>query len=120
MKKEVRVGMTKCPKCGEELKEAENIQYCINQKCNGWYCFRCEKWHPFGGSCANADIDGYNISDQISYDIWCKEHREDIFRMLKDSGYYNHCHDVYKYYPNDEESTGDYFKKELEELEDEL
>ena len=93
----------KCPKCGEELKEVENIQYCINQKCKGWYCFRCEKWHPFGGCCANADIEGYNISDQISYDNWCKEHKGDIWRMLKDSGYYSHWHDVDKYYPKDKE-----------------
>lgn len=103
----------KCPKCGEELKEVENIHYCTNKKCKGWYCFRCDKWHPFGTSCAYADIDGYNINDQHSYDEWCKEHKEDLFHMLLDS--------FIQEYPKDEqEEEGDYFKKELEEMEDKV
>ena len=113
--------MTKCPKCGEELVVSlvGRTKYCTNyEKCKGWFCFYCNKWHPYGTSCAEAEMNWNNVNDQHSYDNWCREHKEDIFRMLKDSGYY-HCHDVDKYYPKDEEEDiGDYFSKELEELED--
>lgn len=112
--------MTKCPKCGLELKvelvRTPLLNYCTNEKCHGWYCFYCKSWHPYQTSCTMASYFHFEVCDQHTYDVWCKEHKEDIFRMLKDSGYY-HCHDVDKYYPKDEEEdVGDYFSKELEEL----
>ena len=119
--------MSKCPKCGEELKivlkisgEPSAVKYCCNEKCKGWFCFYCDEWHPYRTHCSSAAVVWVAIGSQEKYDKWCKNHRDDIFRMLKDSGYYSSYHDVDKYYPKDEEEdVGDYFKRELEELEDE-
>lgn len=114
--------MTKCPKCESELREIGDLkEVCTNEDCKGWFCFCCNKWHPYNTSCSKAGLNWYDVDDQYSYDKWCRNHEEDLLRMLKDSGYYNHCHDVDKYYPKDEEEDdGDYFKRELEELEDGL
>ena len=114
--------MTKCPKCGEELKVVNadaivdaGMQYCVNEKCKGWYCFYCNKWHKYGTYCGEADMNFSIVYNQRRYDEWCKKHKEDIFRMLKDSKYYYGCHDVDKYYPKDALEI----LKELEELDDE-
>ena len=95
--------MTKCPKCGYELESVCWKQWiCRNPKCKGWYCFYCESWHPYGTGCGRASLSGFEIESQEKYDKWCKNHREDIFKILKDSGYYSSCHDVDKYYPKDD------------------
>ena len=79
--------MTKCPKCGEELliSKIGKAKYCRNEKCKGWFCFYCNKWHAYGTYCGDADILSYNVRDQRSYDKWCREHEDDLLRMLKDS-----------------------------------
>ena len=80
--------MTKCPKCGEELKlsELEGIEYCINEQCKGWFCFYCDRWHKYGTTCSSAAVVWDDIDCQEKYDKWCREHEDDLLRMLKDSG----------------------------------
>ena len=81
--------MTKCPKCGEELRvsEIDEHKYCMNRKCKGWFCLYCDDWHSFGTFCGDAELHSYNVTDQHSYDSWCNEHEEDLLMMLKDSGW---------------------------------
>ena len=85
--------MTKCPKCGSELEIVNDdaivdagMQYCINEKCKGWFCFYCDKWHKYGTTCSYAAVARDAIDSQEKYDKWCKEHKSDIWKMLKDSG----------------------------------
>lgn len=87
--------MTKCPKCGEELKvilkisgEPSDVEYCRNDKCKGWFCFYCDEWHPYGTHCSCAAVVWDAIDSQEKYDEWCEEHMEDLKRMLKDSGWW--------------------------------
>lgn len=82
----------KCPKCREEMEcDYEDSELCINvfctnRKCKGWYCFMCDGWHPYGTLCSFAGIDGHYLDRQERYDKWCKEHKDVIWRMLKNSG----------------------------------
>lgn len=98
----------KCPKCGIELEgiyiklvmskdETKFIEQstdtpvhhvCRNESCEAWFCICCDKWHSYNTSCSVAQVNGYDVTDQEDYDKWCKEHKEDIFKMLKDSGYW--------------------------------
>lgn len=81
--------MTKCPKCGRETEHDlvyKKYHVCRNKDCKGWYCFYCEDWHPFGTSCGNASLHGAHIDSQETYDKWCRNHEDDLLRMLKDSG----------------------------------
>lgn len=84
-----------CPKCGEEMLRLtkhsiyEHTKYiCRNEECCGWFCFTCDEWHSYGSTCSVAQVHGNDVNSQEDYDKWCKKHKEDIFRMLKDSGYY--------------------------------
>ena len=84
--------MTKCPKCGEELKvvlinhcKPTGIEYCRNGECKGWFCFYCNEWHPYGTHCSCAAVVWDAIDSQEKYDNWCRDHEEDLMRMINDA-----------------------------------